>query len=111
MRWGGVIIALFVIWHILDLTTGTVNPRGGDESAYVKLVASFDRPVVAIFYILAVVALGLHIRHGLWSAIQTFGANSALKQNALKTFSFVVAAVITVGFAIVPLSVMTGLVR
>lgn len=111
MRWGGVIIALFVIWHILDLTTGTVNPRGGDESAYVKLVASFDRPVVAIFYILAVVALGLHIRHGLWSAIQTFGANSALKQNALKTFSFVVAAVITIGFAIVPLSVMTGLVR
>jgi succinate dehydrogenase / fumarate reductase, cytochrome b subunit len=111
MRWGGVIIALFVIWHILDLTTGTVNPLGGDESAYLKLVASFDRWYVALFYILAVVALGLHIRHGLWSAIQTFGANSALKQNALKTFAFVVAAVITIGFAIVPLSVMTGLVR
>jgi succinate dehydrogenase / fumarate reductase cytochrome b subunit len=111
MRWGGVIIALFVIWHILDLTTGTVNPLGGDESAYLKLVASFDRWYVALFYILAVVALGFHIRHGLWSAIQTFGQNSALKQNALKTFAFVVAAVITVGFAIVPLSVMTGLVR
>ena len=111
MRWGGVIIALFVIWHVLDLTTGTVNPLGGDESAYMKLVASFDRWYVALFYVLAVVALGFHIRHGLWSAIQTFGQNSALKQNALKTFSFVVAAVITVGFAIVPLSVMFGLVR
>jgi succinate dehydrogenase / fumarate reductase, cytochrome b subunit len=111
MRWGGVIVGLFVIWHILDLTTGTVNPAPAGAGAYEKLVASFDRPVVAIFYILAVLALGLHIRHGLWSAIQTFGRNSALKQNALKSFSFVVAAVITVGFVIIPISVMTGLVR
>jgi succinate dehydrogenase / fumarate reductase, cytochrome b subunit len=111
MRWGGVIIALFIVWHILDLTTGTVNPLPGESSAYTKLVASFDRWYVALFYILAVVALGFHIRHGLWSAIQTFGANSAMKQNALKTLAFVVAAVITVGFAIVPLAVMTGLVR
>jgi succinate dehydrogenase / fumarate reductase, cytochrome b subunit len=111
MRWGGVILLLFVVWHILDLTTGTVNPLPGDASAYEKLVASFDRPLVAIFYIVAMLALGLHIRHGLWSALQTFGANSALKQNALKTFSFVVAAVITVGFVIIPISVMTGLVR
>ncbi|MHC1560301.1 succinate dehydrogenase cytochrome b subunit [Actinomycetospora sp. C-140] len=111
MRWGGVIIALFVVWHILDLTTGTVNPAPAGSGAYEKLVASFDRPVVAIFYILAMLALGLHIRHGLWSALQTFGANSALKQNALKTLAFVVAAVITVGFVIIPVSVMTGLVR
>jgi len=111
MRWGGVIIALFLVWHILDLTTGTVNPLPGDSSAYMKLVASFDRWYVSLFYILAVVALGFHIRHGLWSAIQTFGANSAMKQNALKTFALVVAVGITVGFAIVPLAVMTGLVR
>lgn len=110
MRWGGVIILLFVVWHILDLTTGTVNPapQGG---AYEKLVASFDRPVVAIFYIVAMLALGLHIRHGLWSALQTLGGNSTMRQHALKTASFVVAAVITLGFVIIPISVMTGLVR
>lgn len=111
MRWGGVIIGLFVIWHILDLTTGTVNPLGGDESAYDKLVASFDRPVVAIFYILATAALCLHISHGLWSATQTFGGNSAFRQHALKTFSIGVGVVIAVGFAIIPVSVMLGLVR
>jgi succinate dehydrogenase / fumarate reductase, cytochrome b subunit len=111
MRWGGVIIGLFVIWHILDLTTGTVNPLPGDASAYMKLVASFDRWYVALFYVLAVVALGFHIRHGLWSAIQTLGGNSALRQNALKGLAFAVAAVVTIGFAIVPLSVMFGLVR
>jgi succinate dehydrogenase / fumarate reductase cytochrome b subunit len=111
MRWGGVIIGLFVVWHILDLTTGTVNPLPGESSAYLKLVASFDRWYVSLFYILAVVALGFHIRHGLWSAIQTLGGNSALRQNALKGLAFAVAAVITIGFAIVPLSVMFGLVR
>jgi succinate dehydrogenase / fumarate reductase cytochrome b subunit len=111
MRWGGVIIGLFVVWHILDLTLGTVNPLPGDAGAYEKLVASFDRPVVAIFYILAVVALGFHIRHGLWSATQTLGGNSAARQNALKTVAFAVAAVITIGFVIVPLSVLFGLVR
>jgi succinate dehydrogenase / fumarate reductase, cytochrome b subunit len=111
MRWGGVIIGLFVVWHILDLTLGTVNPLPGNAGAYEKLVASFDRPLVSIFYILAVVALGFHIRHGLWSAIQTLGGNSALRQNALKGLAFVVAAVVTIGFAIVPLSVMFGLVR
>lgn len=110
MRWGGVIIGLFVIWHILDLTTGTVNPAAEGAGAYEKLVASFDRPVVAIFYILAVVALGFHIRHGLWSAVQTLGQNSAVRQNSLKAFALVVAVGITVGFAIVPISVMTGLV-
>jgi succinate dehydrogenase / fumarate reductase, cytochrome b subunit len=110
MRWGGVIIALFVIWHILDLTTGTVNPdpAGG---AYEKLVASFDRPVVAVFYIVAMVALSFHISHGLWSAVQTLGGNSAIRQHSLKAFSVTVGVVIAVGFAIIPLSVMFGLVR
>lgn len=110
MRWGGVIIVLFVIWHVLDLTTGTVNPNptGG---TYAKLVASFDRPVVALFYLLAVLALGLHIGHGLWSAVQSLGGNSALRQHAWRTFSVVVAVAITVGYAVVPISVMTGLVR
>jgi len=82
-----------VIWHILDLTTGTVNPLPGDASAYMKLVASFDRWYVALFY------------------VQTLGGNSALRQNALKGLAFAVAAVVTIGFAIVPLSVMFGLVR
>ena len=111
MRWGGVILALFIVWHILDLTLGAVNPLPGDAGAYEKLVASFDRPVVTIFYILAMLALGLHIRHGMWSAMQTLGGNSAARQNSLKALSFAVAGVVTVGFVIIPISVMTGLVR
>ena len=106
----GARIALFIIWHILDLTIGTVNPdpSGG---AYARLIASFDRPVVAIFYIVAMVALSTHISHGLWSGIQTLGGNSAIRQRSLKLFSITVGVVIAVGFAIIPISVMTGLVR
>ena len=111
MRWGGVIIALFVVWHLLDLTFGTVNPAPAGAGAYEKLVASFDRPAVTLFYLVAVLALGFHIRHGMWSALQTVGGNSSMRQNSLKALSFVVAAVVTVGFAAVPVAVMTGLVR
>ena len=88
-----------------------VNPLPENAGAYQKLVASFDRPVVAIFYIVAMIALGIHIRHGLWSGIQTLGGNSAVRQNSLKAFALVVAVVVTAGFVIIPLSVMFGLVR
>ena len=111
MRWGGVILGLFIIWHILDITLGVVNPLPENAGAYQKLVASFDRPVVAIFYIVAMLALGFHIRHGMWSAMQTLGGNSAVRQNSLKALSFAVAIVVTVGFVIIPISVMFGLVR
>ena len=111
MRWGGVVLLLFIVWHILDLTTGTVNPAGAGAGAYEKLVASFDRPLVALFYLLAVLALGLHIGHGLWSAVQTLGGTSTARQRAWRTLSIAVAVAVTVGFAIIPISVMTGLVR
>src|SRR5688572_8638170 len=71
MRWGGVIIFFFVIYHILDLTTGTVNPDGGDTTPYDRLVAGFSNPFVTAFYVIALLLLGMHLRHGIWSATQT----------------------------------------
>ena len=111
MRWGGVILLLFIVWHILDITLGAVNPLPENAGAYQKLVASFDRPVVAIFYIVAMLALGLHIRHGLWSAAQTLGGNSAARQNSLKGLALVWSVAVAGGFILIPVLVMTGLVR
>jgi succinate dehydrogenase / fumarate reductase cytochrome b subunit len=112
MRWGGVIIALFVVYHILDLTTGTVNPHGVHGEVAANLVADFalDRWYVTLFYVLAVVAVGFHIRHGLWSALQTIGRSSAATQTTLKGVALAVAIVLTAGFLSVPFAVMTGLV-
>ena len=110
MRWGGVILALFVIYHILDLTAGVLNPNGVHLAVYDNVTADFQQWYVALFYALAVVALGFHIHHGLWSALQTLGVSNATRQRALKATSAVVALVITVGFLSVPFAVLTGLV-
>jgi succinate dehydrogenase / fumarate reductase, cytochrome b subunit len=110
MRWGGVILALFVVYHILDLTAGVLNPNGVHLAVYDNVTADFKLWYVALFYAAAVVSLGFHIRHGMWSAMQSLGASSAARQRAIQTVSFGVAFLITVGFLSVPFAVLTGLV-
>ncbi|WP_414169039.1 succinate dehydrogenase cytochrome b subunit [Streptoverticillium reticulum] len=110
MRWGGVILGLFIVWHILDLTTLTVNPNAQEGHPYENLVASFGRWYVDVFYIVAMLALGLHIRHGFWSAAQTLGANSPRRDRAFKFLANALAALLTCGFIAVPIGVMTGVV-
>lgn len=110
MRWGGVIISLFVVYHLLDLTTGTLNPNGVSGAVYDNVVADFapSRWYVTLFYVLAVVAVGFHVRHGLWSGLQTFGRSSAATQAGLRTLALVVAVGLTAGFLSVPFAVLTG---
>jgi succinate dehydrogenase / fumarate reductase cytochrome b subunit len=110
MRWGGVVLGLFIVWHILDFTTLTVNPRAQEHHPYENLVASFSTWYGGGIYIVAMLALSLHIHHGFWSAAQTLGANSVRRNTALKATAGTLSAVLTIGFLSVPVSVMTGLV-
>ena len=112
MRWGGVIIVLFVVYHLLDLTTGTLNPNGEHLQVYGNVTADFapDRWYVTLFYVLAVLAVGLHVRHGLWSALQTLGVSNARRQRPLQIVSTVFAVGLTVGFLAVPIAVTFGVV-
>lgn len=112
MRWGGVIIALFIVYHILDLTTGTLNPHGVPGEVYANVVADFapQRWYVTVFYVLAVVAVALHLRHGLWSALQSLGRSDGGNQRTLKAISTGTAVLLAVGFLAVPLAVTLGLV-
>jgi succinate dehydrogenase / fumarate reductase, cytochrome b subunit len=109
MRWGGVIVLLFIVWHILDLTTGTVNPDG-DASPYDRLVASFSNPFSTAFYVLALILLGMHLRHGIWSATQTLGQSNKRRERTVSAFALVFSTALIAGFLIVPLSVLFGLV-
>ncbi|MFG2430682.1 succinate dehydrogenase [Streptomyces sp. NPDC048590] len=111
MRYGGVILGLFIVWHILDLTTGTVHP-GGFQSGhpYQNVLDTFSTWYGNVVYIAAVVALGLHVRHGFWSAAQTLGVGSATRDRVLKALANVLAVVLTAGFVSVPVAVMTGVV-
>ncbi|WP_369136807.1 succinate dehydrogenase cytochrome b subunit [Modestobacter versicolor] len=110
VRWGGVIIALFIIWHILDLTFGAVNPAGSDATPYDRLVASFQNIPITLFYVLALVLLGLHLRHGVFAATQTLGQTNKRRERAVNGIAYAVSGVITVGFLIVPLSIAFGLI-
>ncbi len=110
VRWGGVIILLFIIWHILDLTVGAVNPDGADATPYDRLVASFSNPFITAFYVLALILLGMHLRHGIWSATQTLGQSNRRRERTVSAFALVFATVLIGGFLIVPFSVLFGLV-
>ncbi|MEV5200787.1 succinate dehydrogenase [Streptomyces sp. NPDC053720] len=111
MRWGGIILALFIVWHILDLTTGTAHP-GGFQSGhpYQNVIDTFSTWYGNTVYIVAMLALGLHVQHGFWSAAQTLGAGNATRDRVLKTIANALAAVLTLGFISIPVAVMTGVV-
>ncbi|MFJ9682632.1 succinate dehydrogenase [Streptomyces sp. NPDC101194] len=111
MRWGGIILALFIVWHILDLTTGTVHSGGFQPGhPYQNVIDTFSTWYGNTIYIVAMLALGLHVQHGFWSAAQTLGAGRATRERVLKTIANVLALVLTVGFISVPVAVMTGVV-
>ncbi|NWF24752.1 succinate dehydrogenase [Streptomyces sp. PKU-EA00015] len=111
MRWGGVILGLFIVWHLLDLTTGTVHTGGFQEGhPYQNVVDTFSTWYGNVIYIVAMLAVGLHIRHGFWSAAQTLGVGSATRDRVLKTTANVLALALTAGFLSVPVAVMTEVV-
>jgi succinate dehydrogenase / fumarate reductase cytochrome b subunit len=113
MRWGGVIILLFVVFHILDLTTGTVNPVGDPQHPYANVVADFapGRWYVTLFYTLAIVAVGFHLRHGIYSAARTLGQRTARGEAVVRSTALILSVVLVVGYLSVPFAVITGLVN
>jgi succinate dehydrogenase / fumarate reductase cytochrome b subunit len=110
MRWGGVIVLLFIVYHILDLTVGAVNPDGTGTTPYDRLVAGFSNPFVTAFYVVALVLLGMHLRHGIWSATQTLGQSNKRRERTVNAFAIAFATLLIAGFLLVPFSVLFGLV-
>ncbi|WP_347177362.1 succinate dehydrogenase cytochrome b subunit [Glycomyces sp. L485] len=112
MRWGALVVLLFVVWHLLDLTFRTVNPVKDLPDAYGAVVEGFapERWPVTVFYLIAVLALGFHLRHGVWSAVQTIAGPNNKWRKRTQVIALAVAVIVTAGFAIVPLAVTFGLV-
>ncbi|HEX6200443.1 MAG TPA: succinate dehydrogenase cytochrome b subunit [Thermoanaerobaculia bacterium] len=110
MRWGGVIILLFVIYHLLHLTTGQAHTDFVPGDVYHNVVAGFSVWWVSAIYIVANLALGLHLYHGLWSMFQSLGLNHPVWNPWRRHFAVAFAVVITVGNVSFPVAVLTGLV-
>src|ERR1700756_3141221 len=114
MRWGGALLVAFVVFHLLHLTAGAVGFRMGqfkDLAVYQNVVAAFAVWPIALFYVVAMGALCLHLYHGIWSMLQTLGWNTARNQATLKIFSRAIAIVVFLGFSSVPVSVLAGWLR
>lgn len=114
MRWGGVLLAIFVIFHLLHFTLGAVGFRPGqyhDLAVYQNVIAGFSIWPVSVFYIVAMGALCLHLDHGIWSMLQTFGWNTTTNQKTLRGCSRAVALIVFLGFISIPIAVMAGWLR
>ncbi len=112
VRIGGVVILLFVVFHLLHFTTGTIQPAGFSETdVYRNVVGSFEVPWVAGLYLVAMIALGLHLYHGAWAAFRTLGLRPPSEMPTKRSISAVVAVVVWLGFTSIPLAVLAGLVR
>ena len=118
MRWTGIIVILFVFWHLADLTWGTVNSVGTQAAdgefvrgdPYGNLVRSFERVPVSIFYIVANIALGIHLFHGVWSLFQSLGLNNPRFNKWRRHAAAGLATVVVVGNVSFPIAVLAGIV-
>ncbi len=131
MFWSGPVIALFIVYHILHLTTGTVHPTFANNvkvevkedpathekvethkvNVYANLVEGFQRPLASGIYIIAMLAIALHLSHGVWSMLQTVGVNRPNWECALRSLAVLTGVALCAGFTAVPVAVLLGLVK
>jgi succinate dehydrogenase / fumarate reductase cytochrome b subunit len=110
MRWSGIIVLLFIAYHLAQLTFGFAHPDFIRGDVYHNMITGFQSWPVAIFYVVAMLALGLHIYHGAWSMFQSLGANHPTFNLWRRWFAITFAAVIVVGNISFPILIVTGVV-
>jgi succinate dehydrogenase / fumarate reductase cytochrome b subunit len=111
MRWTGIIVLLFLAWHLADFTWGWVNPDFVRGAVYRNVDASLSRLPVAILYIVANIALGIHLFHGTWSLFQSLGWNSPRFNSWRRGLATAIATIIVVGNVSFPIAVQAGIVQ
>ncbi len=113
MRWGGVLLLVFIVFHILHFTTGTFSPGGPfvEGDVYHNVIQAFHVWWVALFYIVSMIFLGLHLYHGAWSAARTLAVSGDSANPLHHRLSAVVAVAVWAGFTLVPVAVLLGWVR
>ena len=111
LRWGGVLILLFLVYHILHFTLGTVHTSFVEGDPYHNVVAGFGNPLVIVFYELALAAVGLHLYHGIWSSGRSLGVSPPAPHPLKRQLALALSVLIWAGFTVIPIAVYAGVVR
>ena len=112
MRWGGALLLLFIVLHILHFTTGTLTPTGKfyETDVYTNVVSSFRLWWVSLFYVVSMIALGLHLYHGSWSSVRSLGIAPPSKDPLHRKVALAIAIIVWLGFTAIPVAVFAGLI-
>lgn len=110
MRWSGPIIAIFIVYHLLHLTTGTLHPDFQPANVYRNVVIGFRVWPVSAFYVAAMLALGVHMYHGVWSMFQSVGANHPRYNDVIRRLATWVTVVVVIGFISIPVAVLLNVI-
>lgn len=111
MRWSGPMLLLFIVYHLLHFTTGTVHHSFVPGDVYHNVVAGFQRWPVSAVYIVAMIALGFHLWHGVWSMLQSLGLTHPRWDAFRRAFATVFTLIVIGGNISFPIAVLAGLVR
>jgi succinate dehydrogenase / fumarate reductase cytochrome b subunit len=112
MRVGGVVLALFIVFHLLHLTVGAIRPAAFNETdVYANVIGGFRVPWVVAIYLVGMIALGLHLSHGIWAAFRSTGVSRPTNNPFRRPLATAVAFSVWVGFTAIPIAVFLGVVK
>ncbi len=111
MRWTGVLLLAYIVYHLLHMTFGAVHPDFVELQPYHNLVSAFRVPSVAVTYIAAMILLGFHLDHGIWSMLRTLGLSHPRYVRAARALAAAIALLVVLGYVSIPIAVLAGILR
>jgi succinate dehydrogenase / fumarate reductase cytochrome b subunit len=110
MRWTGPIVGIFIIYHLLHFTTGTIHPDFHEGRVYHNVTSGFQVWYVSAFYIVAMIALLAHLYHGAWSMFESVGLNHPKYNRLVRAVTTIITIVVVLGFISIPVAVLLGFI-
>ncbi|MBA3759369.1 MAG: succinate dehydrogenase cytochrome b subunit [Gemmatimonadales bacterium] len=111
IRWGGALILVFLVYHILHFTVGTAHPNFVEGNPYQNVASGFQNIFVVVGYLVVMALVGLHLYHGLWSSGRSLGMSPPSPNPLRRSLALMLALLIWLGFSLIPIAVYAGMVR
>jgi succinate dehydrogenase / fumarate reductase cytochrome b subunit len=111
IRWGGALVLLFLVYHILHFTVGSAHPSFAEGNPYHNVATAFRDPAIVILYLVVMAFVGLHLYHGIWSSGRSLGMSAPSPRPLRRSIALLLALFLWLGFSLIPIAVYAGVVR